>query len=165
MSCIPTKCTTEERSLPGTESYKRCPCSSVGVLSHPCCCVFPVFSKQMCPINNTSPYGPLQRERGTSSRSAGVPAHAQVCANTRSEKHHKGQLHYVRTTSPAPLDIPLLSPPPPSAVLRHLPVLVLNAHSSCISCFYMMIHVCLWCHLRNENPCMSKASSICLFYE
>ncbi len=60
---------------------------------------------------------------------------------------------------------PPLSPPPSSAVLHHLPVLVLKAHSSRISRFYTMIHVCLWCHLRNENPCMSKASISCSFYE
>lgn len=36
---------------------------------------FLFFSEQMCPINNTSPYGPLQRER---ERGAGVPAHTHV---------------------------------------------------------------------------------------
>lgn len=113
------KSTTEERPLPGRMRYKRCPCSSVGALSHPCCCVLPIFSKQMCPINNTSPYSPLQREREALTRAC-APAHAHVCTNTRSEKHHTGQLHYVRTTSPAPLETPPCCPrPPPSAVLRH----------------------------------------------
>lgn len=121
------KSTTEERPLPGRTRYKRCPCSSVGALSHPCCCVLPIFSEQMCPINNTSPYGPLQRER------------EPLVLRWRSSTHSRLSKHTLWEASHRAASLCKDDKPRPSRHHHHLLLFsVINAHSSWITRFYMM---------------------------